>query len=216
MQTLCQEWGAWLTQTGLLQAPGLFMTGTDTGVGKTWVGIRLIQVLRQHGLEIAPRKPAESGWAEDVTQTDTWQLAQAAGADPQQVCANRLQAALAPPRAARLAGKTLTLGGLAAACLAHVQAGQFLFVEGAGGFYSPLAEDGLNADLAEWLGLPVILVTEDRVGCLNHVLLTIEAAQRRNLTVAGIILNRQQASVPAGMDNLADLRERCSIPLLQL
>lgn len=213
MGMITPEVARWLERSGLDRAGGVFMTGTDTGVGKTWVGVHLLKVLKVIGRDLAPRKPVEAGWSIDVSTTDTWKLGRAAGADPELVCRYRLQAPLSPPRAAWLEGKTLSLADLVAACAHGFRAGQFLFVEGAGGFYSPLAEDGLNADLAGLLGLPVIIVSEDRVGCINHVLLTIEAAERRGITIAGIVLN-QRESAPVGMDNLADLREQRDIPIL--
>lgn len=205
---------SWLQQQGLAVGRGWFVTGTDTGVGKTYVGVRLIQALRALGRVVLARKPVESGWADDVTQTDAWQLAQAAGGLPlAEVCPYRFRAALAPPRAAALEGQALRLAQLQAACPATWDASQFLHVEGAGGFYSPLTQDGLNADLAVALGLPVLLVAEDRLGCLNHVLLTAEAIQRRGLVLAAVILNPRVAQQPAGMDNLADLQSHLAVPV---
>ncbi len=192
---------------------GLFMTGTDTGVGKTWVGTRLIQALRQRGRHIAARKPVESGWSEALTQTDAWQLAQAAQLPLAQVCQYQLAAPLAPPRAAALEHKDLRLAHLVDACLAYRQANDFLYVEGAGGFYSPIAQDGLNADLAQQLKLPIILVSENRVGCLNHILLIAEIIARRQLSLAGVILNTRQP-IPRAMDNVADLTPYLDAPVI--
>ncbi len=214
----------WVDATGLLQGNGMFMTGTDTGVGKTWVSVRLIHALRALGLELIPRKPVESGWADDVTTTDAWRLANAAGlsldghqqtAILDKVCPYRFRAALAPPRAALLEGQELRIKDLANTCPTRVASGQALLVEGAGGFYSPIAHDGLNADLAQVLGLPIILVAEDRVGCLNHILLVAEAIKRRSLTLAGVILNAKTPPV-VGMDNASDLMTWLKIPVLCL
>lgn len=202
----------WLDESGINTARGIFMTGTDTGVGKTWVGIQLIKTLQSLGREVIPRKPAESGWAEDIQQTDAWQLANAAGQTfEHSICPYRFTAALAPPRAARQEGKTLVLQQLAAACPTHWEPHQFLHVEGAGGFYSPIATDGLNADLAQRLGLPVVIVTEDRLGCINHVLLTAAAVQQRGLKLAGVILNARTFN-ENGMDNRHDIRQYLNVP----
>lgn len=198
----------------LAQGPGAFMTGTDTDVGKTWVGVQLLKRLQAMGVQFTPRKPAESGWPPSpatVESTDAYKLLQTCN-DPQQtldqVCPNRFRAPLSPPRAARLEGVQLTIQVLATQCRQHLPENAFLYVEGAGGFYSPLAEDGLNADLATTLNLPVILVSEDRVGCINHILLTVEAMQSRQLSVAGVILNPIPGrNPPQTMDNLADLRQ---------
>ena len=204
----------WLVDEKILQSGGIFVTGTDTGAGKTWIGARFIAGLRALGQTVIPRKPVESGWNNaHYTQTDTWQLAQAAGCAWETVCPNRLFAPLSPARAAQLEGKTLHIATLTQQCRENVTAGQFLLVEGAGGFYSPLTQDGLNADLAVALGLPVLLVAEDRVGCINHILLVVEAAQRRGLHLAGIVLNRRHPA-PAGMDNPADLGQWLTLPIL--
>ena len=204
----------WLEASELLNGKGMFMTGTDTDVGKTWVGKQLIHTLRVLGREVIPRKPVESGWNADVQQTDAWQLANAAGLElDNSICPYRFSAAISPPRAAHLVGKHLTLQALAATCPTRWDKRQFLSVEGAGGFYSPIADDGLNADLAQILGLPVVLVAENKLGCINHVLLAAEAIQQRRVPFAGVILNNRQA-LPEGMDNLNDLRAYLTVPVM--
>lgn len=198
----------------LAQGPGAFMTGTDTDVGKTRVGVQLLKHLHTTGVQVTPRKPVESGWPQSpatVESTDAFKLLQACN-DPQptldQVCPNRFRAPLSPPRAAQLEGVRLSIQELATQCRQHLAENAFLYVEGAGGFYSPLAEDGLNADLATALDLPVILVSEDRVGCINHILLTVEALQSRQLSIAGVILNPIPGrNPPQAMDNQTDLRQ---------
>ena len=196
------------------------MTGTDTGVGKTWVGTRLLRHLQQRGINITPRKPVESGWPTDqsaLPNTDAYQLAAACGqrAKLDQICPNRFQAPLSPPRAAQLEGHELSINALAQQCRNGTQHNDFLYVEGAGGFYSPLARDGLNADLAQALALPLVLVAEDRVGCINHILLSAAAIQARELTLAGIILNPIHPA-PVGMDNQTELQALLNLPILYL
>lgn len=216
MGATCSTLTTWLALSGLSTTRGIFITGTDTNVGKTWVGVQLIRQLRTLGRDVIVRKPVESGWTDDLQQTDAWQLAEAAGqALDQHICPYRFSAALAPPRAAQLAGEILTLQQLAAACPTHWQSHQFLHVEGAGGFYSPIAEDGLNADLAQRLGLPVVIVAEDRLGCINHVLLTAAAVQQRGLRLAGVILNARTPPL-SGMDNANSIRQYLNTPLLAL
>jgi dethiobiotin synthetase len=93
-------------------------------------------------------------------------------------------------------------------CLTTLLPKQLLYVEGAGGFYSPLCEDGLNADLCEALALAVILVAEDKLGCISQVLLTVEAIKQRGLTLIGVVLNqRQNNDLDTQQDNLQDLKE---------
>lgn len=210
----------WIIQ--LSQGEGIFMTGTDTDVGKTWVGVKLLEAFNKAGVHTAPRKPVESGWPqppESTAATDAQQLLNAchnANQTLDQVCPNRFREPLSPPRAAQLEGAQLSIHTLAQQCRQHIPENTLLYVEGAGGFYSPLADDGLNADLAATLKLPIILVSPDRVGCINHILLNVEAIQTRQLTLAGIILNPMPAlKTPATMDNLADLRAMLDIPVFR-
>jgi len=171
---------------------GIFVTGTDTDVGKTYVGQALIRALLHNAIKVRVRKPVESGWAVDTSTTDAALLAKAAGNYDalQVVCPNPLQAAVSPARAAVLEGKSLSVQSLKQQCLADIGRDDFLYVEGAGGFYSPLASDGLNADLAQQLALPVLLVAEDKLGCINQVLLTLEALDKRDLKAVAIVLNQ--------------------------
>ncbi len=188
---------------------GIFMTGTDTDVGKTWVGCQIIKALRQQGYNITPRKPVESGWNDDVTQTDAWKLANAANKQHQLnvTCPNRFKTAVSPSRAAQLEGQKISLAALKQQCLNKVDSEQILYVEGAGGFYSPLCQDGLNADLCVALDLPVILVAEDKLGCINHVLLSVEAIKKRGLLLSCIVLNQRQITeVETQQNNAQDLK----------
>jgi len=191
---------------------GLFVTGTDTDVGKTWVGSRLVSALIESNIAVKARKPIESGWpsVEDISSTDAWMLANATGdlSAINEICPNRFAAALSPDRAAALEGKTIVLDKLRQDCLRGTEASDFLYVEGAGGFYSPISSDGLNADLAHLLKLPVLLVVEDRLGCINQTLLNIEAIEKQGLKLCAIVLNKSNADYLADMNNLTDIQKR--------
>lgn len=196
---------------------GVFVTATDTGVGKTWLGQQLIRVLVEQGIDVAPRKPVESGWsANNIEQSDAWKLAYAAGKTEQleRICPNHFERAISPVRAALLEGKVITLQQLKQQCLSQLKKPQFLYVEGAGGFYSPLVSDGLNADFAEQLGLPIIIVAEDRLGCINQILLTIEAARQRDLSIIAIFLNKMNNLEITGMDNKQELENYTDIAII--
>lgn len=132
------------------------------------------------------------------------------------ICPYRLRAPLSPERAAELEGMTLDLGRLHDACLAGIGAEDFLLVEGAGGFYSPIASGALNADLAGGLGLPVLIVAADRLGTLNHTLLTVEAVRMRGLALAGLVLNQPAPQTDSLMDNAQDLARWLHRPVLRL
>lgn len=199
---------------------GFFITGTDTGVGKTMVACALVRALRMAGVAVSPRKPVESGC--DLKDGILWPADGAAlceAADEpvtslSTVTPFRFRHPLSPDRAARLACDTLTLDMILGVCLANHPSDATLVVEGAGGLYSPLGTDGLNADLAQALGFPVVLVAPDRLGTLGHVLLAAEALGRRGLELALVVLNACDIPVPEGMDNLADLESRLDVPIL--
>ena len=200
---------------------GVFITGTDTGVGKTRIGAALTHLLIERGVRVQPRKPVESGCLmgpDGLVPRDAAVLREAAGGTEslERICPYRLQAPLSPERAAALEGMTLDLGRLHAACLAGIVSDDFLLVEGAGGFYSPLARGALNADLAGGLGLPVLVVAADRLGTLNHTLLTVEAVRMRGLALAGLILNQNAHQSDTAMDNAADLERWLQMPVLRL
>jgi dethiobiotin synthetase len=201
---------------------GVFVTGTDTDVGKTWVGCLLIKALVAKGANVQPRKPAESGWPDELeklTQTDAWQLANAANQTNQldTICPNRFPAPLSPVRAARMVDSPLYLDTITKQCTDKLQKSDFLYVEGAGGFYSPLVEDGLNADLASQLQLPIILVANNRLGCMNHVLMSHEIIQQRGLNLLAVVLNQvDEIDRSTAMNNQEDLQEYLTSPVFSL
>ena len=196
---------------------GVFITGTNTDVGKTYLGVLLAKTLREKNINVIPRKPIESGCKKidnELIPADALALKQAAGyeGDLSDVCAYRCEPAISPVRAAHLANKILTTNQLLNICLNGSENG-FTLVEGAGGFYSPLTEDGLNADLATALQLPVILVADDTLGCINQVLLTVEAIKTRGLKLIAVVLNNIHNNRDEQMDNAADLREHLDCPV---
>ncbi len=199
---------------------GLFVTGTDTGVGKTEVSCALLSGARAAGLDVAAMKPAESGVTPGAP-TDAGRLAAAAGAgdDPALVCPYRFDAPLAPAVAARLDGVEVRLEVILDAARALAARHAALLVEGAGGLLVPLTERATYADLAVALGLPVLVVARAGLGTVNHTALTVEALRARGLAVAGVILNRAAAvddpSVPhnaAEIERLTGARVLASLP----
>ncbi len=196
---------------------GYFITGSDTDVGKTYIACELIRQLRQLKVALEVRKPAESGCILDesgcLIANDALKL-QAANENRETmetIAPYRFRAALAPHRAARLEGSQLYTSDLLAACV--VDDDHRLIVEGAGGFYSPISEDGLNADLASLLQLPVIIVVNDRIGAVNQALMTIQAVESRHLSVAAVVMNQVDKPDDRDMDNVADLESRSAYPV---
>lgn len=199
---------------------GVFITGTGTEVGKTFVGVEIARQLTKRNITVIPKKPIESGCSrdgEELVPLDATALKEAAAYQGplSDVCPYRFEPPISPVRAAHLANKVLTTEQLVSICLQGSERG-FTLVEGAGGFYSPLAENGLNADLAVALQLPVILVADDKLGALSHVLLNVEAIQMRGLILAGVILNERDKNNNNHMDNTADLRERLDCPVYSI
>lgn len=197
---------------------GVFVTGTDTGVGKTVVGCALAKALTGFGETVAVRKPVESGCepaGEALHPADGDALRRAADErEPLDVVTPlRLRHALSPERAARLEQMDLELYDLIAAARTG-EAGDFYLVEGAGGFLSPLAQGALNADLVMALELPVLVVVADRLGCINHALLTVEAIEHRGLNIAAIVVNAVTAEIDGDMNNREDLESRLPYPVL--
>lgn len=198
---------------------GIFVTGTDTDVGKTYVGTLLAEQLISKGLKVIPKKPVESGCkkqGDELIPDDALKLKQASNytGDLSDVCAYRFKATLSPVRAAHLENKRLSIEHLSQAC--RYSGDGFLMVEGAGGFYSPLADDGLNADLAEALKLPVLLVANDKLGCINQILLTAEAISNRGLKLAAIVLNSIEPNQSPEMNNAEDLCDLVTAPIFKL
>ena len=197
----------------------MFFTGTDTGVGKTYVTACVARVLRGQGYPCSVCKPVATGarpsgcgWL----SADTDQLAAAAGeTDCERVTPWAFPEPVAPPVAARRAGVTLTLDGLAAAVRRLGRPGVPVLVEGVGGLLCPLTEAETVADLAAVLGLPLVVVARRSLGTLNHTLLTVETACRRGLAVAGVVVNETVS--PEGLadaTNVDELRRRLPVPVL--
>jgi dethiobiotin synthetase len=199
-------------------ARGVFVTGTDTGVGKTVASAALIHALRARGLAVAPMKPVAAGAVRRgsaATSEDTEILRAAAGGafDRSLVTPVLLEEAIAPHIAAAREGRTIELAAIIDAFEA-LAARHFVVVEGVGGFCVPLGEGLDTVQLAQCLALPVVLVVGLRLGCLNHALLTAQAIDRAGLTLAGWIASCIDAGMPLREENIATLCARLSAPLL--
>ncbi len=198
---------------------GLFITGTDTGVGKTRVATALLRAFARRGLRAVGMKPVAAGCERidgALVSEDVAALVAASNVNLPVDLINpyRFQAAIAPHLAAELAGETISLQKIRDAYVVLAARADRVVVEAAGGFLVPLNEHEDFGDLARLLELPVLLVVGMRLGCLNHALLTAEAVQRRGLQFAGWVANRLDAQMPAFEQNVHALRERLRVPLL--
>ena len=199
-----------------MSARGLFVTGTDTGVGKTRVAVALIHALRASGLRVATMKPVSAGSAPGELNEDVAALLQAANvaADLRDVNPYAFAEPVAPHIAAQQAGVRIELDVIAAAYSRLAAAADVVVVEGAGGWRVPLNERDDMADLAQRLGLPVVLVVGLRLGCLNHALLTAESIAHRQLPWAGWVGNHVDPAMACPVENVAALQARLPGPCL--
>jgi dethiobiotin synthetase len=187
---------------------GLFIAGTDTGVGKTTVGVALTRLALRKGRAPIPFKPVETGCAPEPA--DARRLWEAAGRPVSlaEVCPFPLALPAAPAAAAAAIGLRLDVADLARRGLSLATRGGFLLVEGAGGLLAPYDGATTNADLAAHLGLPVLVVGRTALGTINHVALTLGELARRRLAVAGVLLVQTTPGVAPHEATNADLIER--------
>lgn len=163
-----------------------FVTGTDTNVGKTFVTSLLTKSLRKAGFDTVAMKPVSCGEPED-----TRAILEAIGGElsPGEVTPVAYKAPLAPIEAARLEGRVFDPEEVLPVFRRLRATHRSLLVEGVGGWLVPLAPGYSSADLAKAMGLPVLLVVRNRLGCVNHTLLTLESITSHGLTCGGIVLN---------------------------
>jgi dethiobiotin synthetase len=188
-----------------------FITGTDTGVGKTYVTKLMIEALRSEGRAAAGFKPISCGDREDA------QILAAASGDLPVDDVNPLHfnSAVAPHVAALLENKRIDPANLIASYQDFAGKHEIVLAEGAGGWEVPITENYFISDLAKDLGLPVILVAANRLGALNHILLTLRAIETKGLRCAGIILNQLEDEMDTPMiTNKGILESITNIPLL--
>lgn len=188
-----------LTLPSLPPLKGIFVTGTDTDVGKTAVAAGLTAAWRRQGQAVGYFKPIQSGAPlreGRLVATDALRVKEIAGLpeDLAELTPIVLGLPLAPAVAAREEGRELDLTPIATGLTKLAARYPYLVVEGAGGLYVPLiGYDFLVLDLARWLQLPVVVVARAGLGTINHTVLTVKAAEQAGIRVLGIILNRYPA-----------------------
>ena len=198
---------------------GYFITGTDTGVGKTTVTLGLMQALQQQGRSVAAMKPVAAGCqltASGLRNADALQLQRQASVelDYEQVNPYAFAPAIAPHIAAEQAGDVIEINKIYRKYKEIEDIADCVLVEGVGGWQVPLNDTETLADLARVLGLDVIMVVAIRLGCLNHALLTVESIRAAGCRLAGWVANPLPSPSVCVEENIKSLKSMISGPLL--
>lgn len=200
---------------------GVFVTGTDTGVGKTRVAVALLRGLAADGIRAIGMKPVASGidpgaaWNADVGALRSASDAGAvAAAQPADINPYAFAPAIAPHLAAVQAGAPIDVDVIASAARRLASEGTAVVVEGAGGVLVPLSGTADMLDIAAALRLPVVLVVGIRLGCINHALLSALAIRMRGLRLAGWVANRIDPAMEEADSNVSTLERSLAAPLL--
>jgi dethiobiotin synthetase len=186
-----------------------FVTGTDTGVGKTVVSCALVRALRERGLDVGVMKPIETGVGAEGP-LDAIALKEAAGVDDalDTICPQQFILPAAPTVAATRERREVDLGAVDAAWETLRTRHDAMVVEGAGGLLVPAAPGVTMCDLAQRLGLSLLVAARSALGTINHTLLTLEAAERRGVPVVGVVVSHSTGSLSdADTANLGELRD---------
>ena len=189
---------------------GVFVTGSNTGVGKTTVAIEIVRHISQTR-DVKVRKPVETNCelsGQNYMPKDAIALSAVCQQqeDLEKVCPYCFEIEASAEMASAESGKKLTLEDLVLACRLDIDE-SFAVIEGAGGLYSPIAEAALNVDLAIELQLPLLIVIRDELGAISQALLTLEAAKNNNLTVACVVLNVVESNNLSNKEALAAYTE---------
>ena len=198
---------------------GYFVTGTDTAVGKTTVAVALLQAAAARGLSTIGSKPVESGCRRfrDELRGDDGEWLRLTATIPlarELACPFRLEAPLAPAVAARTEGRAIELATLEKQRQSLFdRAPDLLLLEGAGGLLVPLSDGTTIADLAKLYDLPLVVVARNTLGTINHTLLTVEAARRRGLQIAAVVMTCFSEDESTN-SNAEEIARHAEVPIL--
>ena len=198
---------------------GILVTGTDTGIGKTFVSVLILRQLAEKGISATALKPVASGCdrtRHGLRNADTLQLIEASGVPLEYLHANRyaFEPPISPHIAAAQNGVNIRLDMIRHDLDRARQLSDYVVVEGVGGWRVPLSQEFDLAGLATELALPVLLVVGIRLGCINHALLTSDSIYRSGLTLRGWVANHYEGTGASGGDTIAAIADRIDAPLL--
>ena len=198
----------------------LFISGTGTDVGKTFITENLIYLLKAKGFTVSPYKPIETGCKKNKSKlipSDASKFYKLIDKeiDIDLINPYRFQQPISPNRAIRLANKKIFIDDYIGRSKL-LPKNDYLIVEGAGGLYSPISTDGYNIDLIKKMKIPTVLVAKDEIGVINNILLSLDLLKKYKISVLAIILNKINSLQPNGMDNHKDMKSLTKIPLIQI
>ena len=198
---------------------GYFITGTDTGIGKTYISVALLNQLSKTGLKVAGMKPVASGCektAHGLRNDDALRLIAASSIELDYSLVNpfAFEQPVAPHIAAQHSGVCIDKHVIQTSFLSISQQVDSVIVEGVGGWSVPINDTETMPDVAQALGLPVMLVVGIRLGCINHALLTVAAIEKSGLPFVGWIANRIDKQCLIADENIKALEQRIKVPLM--
>ena len=198
----------------------LFISGTGTDVGKTFITENLIDLLKVKGFTVSPYKPIETGCKKikaKLIPSDASKFHKLINKeiDIDLINPYRFQQPISPNRAIRLAKKKIFIKDYIDKSKL-LPKNNYLIIEGAGGLYSPISTDGYNIDLIKKMKIPTVLVAKDEIGVINNILLSLDLLLKHKIPVLAIILNKINNIQPNQMDNYKDIKSLTKIPLLQI
>ena len=196
-----------------------FITGTDTGIGKTFITCALIELMKSKNKIVGGMKPIAAG--ESIhngisINSDVFEISRFSNAVPNSYGINTysFNEAIAPHIASKINNKPISLLKIKAHYDSLMKTAEYLFVEGAGGYYVPLGEDIMTSDLINSLNIPIILVAGIKLGCLNHTMLTVEAIHKNKQKIFGWVANVVEPNMKFQDDSINYLKEKISEPFM--
>ena len=198
----------------------IFISGTNTEVGKTFITLNIIKLLESKGTRVNPYKPVETGCKQKLSELiphDSTLFYKAINKriDLNQINPYRFVEPISPATAIKRSKKKIYIQNYSEK-LKDLPYGDITLIEGAGGLCSPLASDGYNIDFIKKINAPTILVAKDEIGVINNVILSINMLTKYKIKLIAIVLNRKANSQPLGMDNYKEIKSLCKTPLIQI
>ena len=198
----------------------IFISGTNTEVGKTFITLNIIKLLESKGTRVNPYKPVETGCKQKLSELiphDSMLFYKAINKriDLNQINPYRFVEPISPATAIKRSRRKIYIQNYSEK-LKDLPYGDITLIEGAGGLCSPLASDGYNIDFIKKINAPTILVAKDEIGVINNVILSINMLTKYKIKLIAIVLNRKANSQPLGMDNYKEIKSLCKTPLIQI